>query len=260
MALERIVPGTVEWEAYYANHICRYTFAKNTLPTDQPLTILDAACGVGYGSHFLAENGPWQIFAIDQSNVALETAARYFSKSNVQFLKDDCHTLKHTVPFAPFDAIISFETLEHLEYPEKFLEHCFAVLKTGGTLILSTPNKLVSSPTGEMHSKFHEREYTSVELHELLTHFNFREVTLFGQQYTEAGKERRQRRNEFYNQKRNFFSRVRRKIQSMIRFKKPRLYMPEQIEDFEIISYDHPHLPLKEESSGPFVLLAVCKK
>ena len=52
MAIERIVPGTIEWEAFYANHICRYQFAKEQIEKTDAVHILDAACGTGYGSFF----------------------------------------------------------------------------------------------------------------------------------------------------------------------------------------------------------------
>jgi hypothetical protein len=55
MAIERIVPGTKEWDAFYANHIFRYQFAANILKEDSIAKLLDAACGVGYGSAFLAK-------------------------------------------------------------------------------------------------------------------------------------------------------------------------------------------------------------
>lgn len=39
-----------------------------------------------------------------------------------------------------FDAITASEIIEHLENPRHFLRQCFALLKPGGKLILSTPN------------------------------------------------------------------------------------------------------------------------
>jgi len=39
-----------------------------------------------------------------------------------------------------FDAITAIEIIEHLENPRQFLRQCFALLKRGGRLLLSTPN------------------------------------------------------------------------------------------------------------------------
>jgi SAM-dependent methyltransferase len=43
-----------------------------------------------------------------------------------------------------FDAITAVEIIEHLENPRHFLRQCFALLRPGGRLILTTPN--VDSP------------------------------------------------------------------------------------------------------------------
>jgi SAM-dependent methyltransferase len=39
-----------------------------------------------------------------------------------------------------FDTILAGEIIEHLEYPIEFLANCFALLNSGGRLVLSTPN------------------------------------------------------------------------------------------------------------------------
>lgn len=39
-----------------------------------------------------------------------------------------------------WDVVTSFDTLEHLSYPDKFLAEAYRVLKSGGYFILSTPN------------------------------------------------------------------------------------------------------------------------
>jgi SAM-dependent methyltransferase len=39
-----------------------------------------------------------------------------------------------------FDTILAGEIIEHLEYPIEFIANCFALLKPGGRLVLSTPN------------------------------------------------------------------------------------------------------------------------
>jgi 2-polyprenyl-3-methyl-5-hydroxy-6-metoxy-1,4-benzoquinol methylase len=40
-----------------------------------------------------------------------------------------------------FDVIVAGEIIEHLDSPEKMISECHRVLKSGGILILSTPNK-----------------------------------------------------------------------------------------------------------------------
>ncbi len=259
MAIERIVPGTVEWEAYYANHICRYAFAKNCLNDKMPTKILDAACGVGYGSHYLASNSMWNITAIDRSKEALAIAAKKFEKSNISFLEDDCHTLDKASAFAAFDVVISFETLEHLPKPASFVKNCFANLKKEGKLIISTPNQTVSSPNG-LNWEFHEKEYTAIELHDLLAEQGFSNILIYGQKITSIGKMRSEFRAELNKINSNPFVRLGKYIQKIFRGRNFNAILPEQLEDFEIVLYNDFEKIIGEGENGPFVLIAVCEK
>jgi 2-polyprenyl-3-methyl-5-hydroxy-6-metoxy-1,4-benzoquinol methylase len=45
-----------------------------------------------------------------------------------------------TIPAATFDVVIAAEVIEHLENPRKVAREWFQILKSGGTLVLSTPN------------------------------------------------------------------------------------------------------------------------
>jgi SAM-dependent methyltransferase len=259
MAIERIVPETEEWEAYYANHISRYAFAKSSITSLEPLKILDAACGVGYGSHYLSSNSIWDIKAIDRSKEALKIAEKNFKGQNISFMEDDCHTLAKVSTFAPFDVIVSFETLEHLPKPASFIKNCFTNLKSGGRLIISTPNQIVSSPN-ELSWEFHEKEYTPIELHELLAEEGFSNIIIYGQKVTDVGRLRSQFRGELNKLNSNPFVRLGRIFQKVFRGRKFNAILPEQLEDFEIVLYENLDEIVVEGEKGPFVLIAVCEK
>ena len=54
------------------------------------------------------------------------------------------HAMKqHIMNLDIYDVVISQEVIEHIEDQEKYLENCFRVLKKGGYLIMTTPNKKV---------------------------------------------------------------------------------------------------------------------
>jgi SAM-dependent methyltransferase len=261
MAIERIVPGTKEWEAYYANHIIRYKFAAANINKQLTLNILDAACGVGYGSGFLAKEFPSaSVTAIDRSLEALAIAKKlYSSNSYIQFIEDDCHTLEAAGKFAPFDTIVSFETLEHLPKPEDFLKSCLHNLKKGGRIIVSTPNQLVSSPE-ELNWEYHEKEYTATEFYNILQSAGFTNIALFGQQFNLKGKIKNEVRADINRLWSNPLVRFGRWLQAILRGRKFDPVLKETEDDFEIVSYATAADCDKLQLQGPFVLIAIAEK
>ena len=86
VAPERLVPGTVEWTVYNCEHRQRYEFFA---PRCHNLKILDAACGVGYGSHILAKSGAHWVTGVDVSVEAINYAKQHYALPNVTFKKCD---------------------------------------------------------------------------------------------------------------------------------------------------------------------------
>ena len=260
MSIERIVPGTIEWDAFYGNHVSRYQFAKEQIAQMNAKRILDAATGVGYGSFVLAEDESLTIKSIDRSKQALNVANKNFNKSNISFFEDDCHTLNNASAFAPYDCIISFETFEHLPQPSLFIKNCYNNLRKGGTLIVSTPNQPVSSPDGLLNWEFHEKEYTAYEFREILAAEGFTDIQIYGQKYTLLGNLRNDLRAEVNTINSNPLNRFGRILQKLIRKRKFNATLPEKIEDFDIIQYKNDEEIMKLGANGPFVLIAICQK
>ena len=68
--VERVVPGTRSWELYGYEHLQRYLFVKEFI---KDKNVLDAACGSGYGSYFMATEGNAKsVTGIDISETAIE--------------------------------------------------------------------------------------------------------------------------------------------------------------------------------------------
>lgn len=256
MAIERIVPGTNEWDAFYENHINRYQFASSKIDSKLELKILDAACGVGYGSYFLSKVENSSIFSIDRSDYAIDIAKNNFKSENIHYLVDDCHTLAKSSLFGPFDYIVSFETLEHLPFPTEFLNKCYDNLSVGGKLIISTPNKQISLKENLIKWEFHEQEYTPKEFSTLLYDTGFTNIQLYGQYLTPIGKLRKDIRAEINTILSNPFIRFGQWIQKYFRGSNFKLPLLEQSEDFEIVKLDIS----ENDNREPFVLLAVCEK
>lgn len=166
MAVERITPGSNSWTESYAIHAERY---RGFLTELEGKTVLDAACGVGYGTHLIATHGAKHVTGIDLSTDALEVAKSDFQHPNISYRKANCLNL----PFdsESFDAVTSFETIEHLESPAKFLEELHRIIKPGGRLFLSCPNSLTHSlsPIRQVDNPWHLSEMTYTELVEVVS-------------------------------------------------------------------------------------------
>lgn len=261
MSFERIEPETPEWKAYYANHIQRYMFAAQKLKELGSARILDAACGVGYGSQYLAKTLDATVTAIDSNAQALKIATNKFSHPSVTFCSDDCEELSNVKARAPFDAVVSFETIEHLKQPDQFLNRIHEVLAPNGVLVISSPNSRVSDPEGSGEWEFHEREFTAPEFKSLLTEAGFRNVALFGQRTTALGRLRSELRAELNTLRFNPLMRTGKLLQRVLRGRKSNSApLPETLDDFEITS-----LVAAEEcdalgSDGPFVLVCIASR
>lgn len=258
MHIERIEPNTKEWNLYYGNHIIRYKFALNIIKSIQINELLDIATGVGYGTNYLANNGEYKVTGVDIDDKALDIAIKNFSSPNIKFIKEDCNNLV-TVNKKKYDAIISYETLEHLKNYKTFTVELYNMLNEGGKLIISTPNILVT----EHHSKddwhYHEKEFKPSEFIELLKNVGFNHIELFGQQYSDIGELRNDIRHEINTLRSNPLTRFGMWVQDKLKGHKFQYPLPEREVDFEIKKYSVEECDnLKKE--GPFVLIAVCQK
>jgi SAM-dependent methyltransferase len=170
-AVERLpVRGTSPW---WGEHRSRYRFAERFVAGK---SVLDIACGTGFGTDMLARMGATHVTGCDAFPSAVLEARREFRSKEIRFVAADGTRL----PFAnaSFDAVVSFETLEHIAQGEDFVRELRRVLRPGGTLLLSTPNVAITSQYPR--NPFHLHEYTASELSELLSRY-FRRVEIRGQ-------------------------------------------------------------------------------
>ncbi len=135
-------------------HIARYMLARQYLPREG--MVVDAACGLGYGSALLAQSAPGvHVVGIDNSDFAVRYAEKNFcpNLSNLTFRAGDVCDLS-AFAAASVDLAVSFETVEHLREPRVFLKEVQRVLKPGGTFICSVPNLWVDE-TGKDPNPWH---------------------------------------------------------------------------------------------------------
>lgn len=158
----------------YKEHLARYRFASRFVKNCK---VLDAACGVGFGSYELLRNNAKYVVGIDISMEAIDYANTYYKKDRLKFLQMDATEMEFEKD--TFDVVVSFETIEHLKDQAKFISEVKRVLKKDGFIIISSPNK-VRSPGKENTNPFHVKELLREEFFGLL-HDNFETVMKYGQ-------------------------------------------------------------------------------
>jgi len=177
---ERIVPDETE-PGIVALHLKRYEFAR---PSCSGKDVLDAGCGVGYGTAFLA-TAARRAVGIDRSDEAIAYARRRYAVPNVEFLVGDLVALPAGED--SFDVVCAFEAIEHLADPERFVAEADRVLRSGGTLFVSTP--CAEHTNDRPENPYHEREFAAADL-EALLRTRFRVVELLGQRRRQTSRHR----------------------------------------------------------------------
>jgi hypothetical protein len=158
---ERFLPGA-SGEIWY-EHWHRYHFAAKLVAGRR---VLDVACGAGYGSALLARHAARVVGADIAAETIAHARARYVSVPNLEFCAADCAALPF--PEASFDTVVSFETIEHIQAQETFLDQVRRVLRPEGLFIISSPNKLEYSDRRGCSNEYHVRELYRDELGALL--------------------------------------------------------------------------------------------
>lgn len=162
---ERLVPGSPSWDRYYCEHRQRYEFFASLV---MGKNVLDAACGVGYGSQILALAGAKHVTGVDIAPDAIREAKANFYEANTSYQEADVTDLPF--PDGSFEAVISFETIEHLQSPRSFVQELNRVLKPGGLLIISTPNRFFGVKTSKPNP-YHVSEMSFSEFTDLIGEF-----------------------------------------------------------------------------------------
>ncbi len=169
---ERFTPECVREIAY--EHWHRYAWATRLVGARD---VLDAACGEGYGSHLLSTTAA-RVSGVDLSAEAIAHARERYPSERLDFRVADVLDL----PFDDdsFDVVVSFETLEHLSQQDAMLAEFRRVLRSGGVLVLSSPDRRTYSELTGYNNPFHLRELYRHELEALLAS-HFPAYRLYGQ-------------------------------------------------------------------------------
>jgi SAM-dependent methyltransferase len=166
---ERLLAGDPLFAADMSRHVVVYQFAQGQV---RGKSVLDAGCGDGYGTDMLAQTAARAV-GVDRSAETIAIAGRRYQRPNLTYRVCELHRL--TDLGEQFDAVCNFQVIEHLVDPKPFLEQARLVLRSGGSLIVTTPNRLNSF----VENPYHVHEYVAGELAELLREF-FPQVDMRG--------------------------------------------------------------------------------
>ncbi len=170
---ERYLPSMTDFQISY-EHWHRYFYVTHF---SAGKTVLDIACGEGYGAFLLSENAA-KVVGVDIDGEAVRQAADKYRQANLSFLTGSVARIPIEGE-AVFDLIVSFETIEHVDNDAQaaFLSEVKRLLRPGGVFIVSTPNKLLYSDLPNYKNEFHVKEFYEGEFADFLrSHFGHVEV------------------------------------------------------------------------------------
>ena len=173
---ERVIPGRVPADLLN-EHLGRYAFAEAAVAGK---CVLDAGCGVGYGSARLAALAD-TVYALDNAAEAVRNGHAEYP--DVRFIRGDCSRL----PFGDnsLDVVAAFEVIEHLEDWEALLREAARVLRPAGTFLVSTPNRIYYEGSRDEPNPFHVHEFDYEEFRGELAKY-FLHLTIFFENHANA--------------------------------------------------------------------------
>ena len=165
------------------DHEARYAFACQFV---KGKTVLDLACGVGYGAAALARSGASAVDGVDISKKLIDYARSTYLSDNIEFFAGDICEFDRG---KKYDVIACFETIEHVSDYVAAVKNLYRLLNDGGLLLISSPNRRVTSPRIKSlngrptNNPFHVQEFTVKELASVLQeqHFLVERNQMYGQ-------------------------------------------------------------------------------
>lgn len=163
---ERTVPGIAEENYWFRRHEIVYA---RLLDYCVDKTVLEAGAGEGYGADMIADTAD-HVIGIDYDGTAVaHVRARY---PRVEMIQGNLAELP--LDDSSVEIVVNYQVIEHLWDQAQFLRECLRVLRPGGRLLLSTPNRITFSPGRDTPlNPFHTRELHAGELTELLVEAGF---------------------------------------------------------------------------------------
>ena len=159
---ERTLPDVPAENYWFRRHLAVYEWIGARVIGQR---VLDMACGEGYGSEVLAR-GAGAVVGVDANPEAFDHARLRYRRQNLSFERGLVETFGEP---GTFDAVVFLQTIEHVQDPAAVLRHLRGLLTPGGTVYVTTPNRLTLAPPGadKSDNPWHIREYRAHEFEAL---------------------------------------------------------------------------------------------
>jgi SAM-dependent methyltransferase len=159
---ERTLPDVPAENYWFRRHLAVYEWIADRVPN---LSVLDLACGEGYGAEVLARRAA-NVVGVDGNPEAHEHARLRYVRPNLRFEWGLVETYGEP---SSADVVAFLQTIEHVQDPAAVLRHVRGLLRLGGVAYVSTPNVLRLAPQGAAKSDnpWHLKEYRAEEFREL---------------------------------------------------------------------------------------------
>ena len=148
-------------------HLARYIYAAEQIRKRKAKYVLDAACGSGYGSAEIAKYAD-NVISIDKNPLFDK-----YLKDNIEYIPVDLNSDDFTEKIhiaKKLDAVVCFETLEHLNSPSQFLNTISKTIKKNGLLFVSVPNGDFekTDEEGNTLNPYHLHKFSHAEMANML--------------------------------------------------------------------------------------------
>lgn len=153
---ERVSMNEMADNYVFQRHLIAYQEAAKLISGE----VIELGSGSGYGVEVLMNDKITKYLALDKFPTHF---AQHLDRSKLEFRQMNLPILTGIADNS-FDFAVSFQVIEHIEDDVTFLKEIYRVLKPGGDLILTTPNR----NTSLTRNPWHIREYIPTEMQAIL--------------------------------------------------------------------------------------------